>query len=49
MDTSEDIHRILLSDLNEVNWTTFITQTDSSIPIESSPPFIVATEDITYI
>ena len=49
MDTSEDIHRILLSDLNEVNWTAFITQTDSSIPSESSPPFIVATEDITYI
>tara|TARA_R110000851_G_scaffold56272_1_gene131694 strand:+ start:351 stop:500 length:150 start_codon:yes stop_codon:yes gene_type:complete len=49
MDTSEDIHRILLSDLNEVNWTTFITQTDSSIPAESASPFIVATENFTYI
>ena len=40
-DTSEDIHRILLSDINQPDWTAYITTTDTSIPADSWDVYIV--------
>tara|TARA_R110000851_G_scaffold298691_1_gene454178 strand:+ start:546 stop:758 length:213 start_codon:yes stop_codon:yes gene_type:complete len=47
LDTSEDIHRILLSATGGTAWT--ITTTDTSIPAVTADAFIVNTEDVTYI
>lgn len=49
IDASEDIHRISLSNLNETNWTTFITTTDTTIPNTAEDIFILPWEDVTYI
>lgn len=50
IDTSEDIHRILISDTSNANWSTFITTTETGLPVSSVGHFkIIALEDITYI
>lgn len=48
-DTSEDIHRILLSDTSNSDWTTFITKTGSVTASNIWTPYIVSDEDTAYI
>jgi hypothetical protein len=50
IDAAEDIHRILLADTTNTDWSTYITQTDTTLPSASVDHFnIIAQEDITYI
>lgn len=48
-DTSEDIHRILLSNLWQADWAPYIATTDTTIPSVSWDVFITGSEDKTYL
>lgn len=50
IDSSEDIHRILLTDVTQSNWDTYALETDNSLPTSSVKHLhIIDLEDVTYI
>ncbi len=49
LDKTEDIWRIALSNVTQVDWTTYITQTDTTITSSWADSFSVTTEDFAYL
>lgn len=50
IDNKEDIWRIALSDVTQASWSTYLTETETSLPSSTVQNFhIIALEDVTYI